>query len=156
MWVSTSSLTVLFVISSVSIFEWQCCFSHWKDTVNTIVTDMLEWPHRIVVPIGGIPVDTRYLHFYEYSSDQALHLSVPYLLNPCNVLMGKVDFGLLQFATYILAKKKQKTRLCIYLRNDLLEINSYCCSFPVSMWIQVFQLFRIQIHVRKQRSSGFW
>ncbi|KAJ8573242.1 hypothetical protein K7X08_009753 [Anisodus acutangulus] len=28
------------------------------DTVNTIVTDMLEWPHRIVVPIGGIPVDT--------------------------------------------------------------------------------------------------
>ncbi|GAB2290876.1 hypothetical protein Dimus_025140 [Dionaea muscipula] len=27
------------------------------DTVNTIVTDMLEWPHRIVVPIGGIPVD---------------------------------------------------------------------------------------------------
>ncbi|XP_055817343.1 calcium-dependent lipid-binding protein-like [Solanum dulcamara] len=28
------------------------------DTVNTIVTDMLEWPHRIVVPIGGIPMDT--------------------------------------------------------------------------------------------------
>ncbi|KAL3381285.1 hypothetical protein AABB24_001424 [Solanum stoloniferum] len=28
------------------------------DTVNTIVMDMLEWPHRIVVPIGGIPVDT--------------------------------------------------------------------------------------------------
>lgn len=27
------------------------------DTVNTIVTDMLKWPHRIVVPIGGIPVD---------------------------------------------------------------------------------------------------
>ncbi|KAK6777406.1 hypothetical protein RDI58_024123 [Solanum bulbocastanum] len=29
-----------------------------EDTVNSIVTDMLEWPHRIVVPIGGIPVDT--------------------------------------------------------------------------------------------------
>ncbi|KAK6142871.1 hypothetical protein DH2020_023219 [Rehmannia glutinosa] len=28
------------------------------DTVNSIVTDMLQWPHRIVVPIGGIPVDT--------------------------------------------------------------------------------------------------
>lgn len=81
-------------------------FSHWKDTVNTIVTDMLEWPHRIVVPIA--PVDTRYLHFYEYSSDQALHLSVPYLLNPCNVLMAKVDFGLLQFATYKLAEKNRK------------------------------------------------
>ncbi|XP_031399262.1 synaptotagmin-4-like isoform X2 [Punica granatum] len=28
------------------------------DTVHSIVTDMLQWPHRIVVPIGGIPVDT--------------------------------------------------------------------------------------------------
>ncbi|GMH21679.1 hypothetical protein Nepgr_023521 [Nepenthes gracilis] len=27
------------------------------DTVNSIVTDTLQWPHRIVVPIGGIPVD---------------------------------------------------------------------------------------------------
>lgn len=31
------------------------------DTVNTIVSDMLEWPHRIVVPIGGVPVDTSEL-----------------------------------------------------------------------------------------------
>nr|GMD62373.1 synaptotagmin-5 [Ipomoea batatas] len=28
------------------------------DTVESIVTDMLQWPHRIVVPIGGIPLDT--------------------------------------------------------------------------------------------------
>ncbi|BAT97812.1 hypothetical protein VIGAN_09137100 [Vigna angularis var. angularis] len=27
------------------------------DTVNSIVTDMLQWPHRIVVPLGGIPCD---------------------------------------------------------------------------------------------------
>ncbi|XP_019161057.1 PREDICTED: synaptotagmin-4-like [Ipomoea nil] len=27
-------------------------------TVNSIVTDTLQWPHRIVVPIGGLPVDT--------------------------------------------------------------------------------------------------
>lgn len=27
------------------------------DTVNTIVKDMLQWPHRIVVPIGGAGVD---------------------------------------------------------------------------------------------------
>ncbi|CDP17806.1 unnamed protein product [Coffea canephora] len=27
------------------------------DTVNSIVTDMLQWPHRIVVPVGGTPVD---------------------------------------------------------------------------------------------------
>lgn len=31
------------------------------DTVHTIVTDMLQWPHRIVVPIGGISVDTSEL-----------------------------------------------------------------------------------------------
>ncbi|KAL6498787.1 hypothetical protein OROGR_028334 [Orobanche gracilis] len=31
------------------------------DTVSSIVTDMLQWPHRIVVPIGGIPVDTSEL-----------------------------------------------------------------------------------------------
>ncbi|XP_043716577.1 calcium-dependent lipid-binding protein-like isoform X2 [Telopea speciosissima] len=27
------------------------------DTVESIITDMLQWPHRIVVPIGGVPVD---------------------------------------------------------------------------------------------------
>ncbi|GFP86005.1 synaptotagmin-5 [Phtheirospermum japonicum] len=30
------------------------------DTVTSIVADMLQWPHRIVVPIGGIPVDIRF------------------------------------------------------------------------------------------------
>ncbi|KAI4367933.1 hypothetical protein MLD38_016556 [Melastoma candidum] len=31
------------------------------DIVNSIVTDTLQWPHRIVVPLGGIPVDTSEL-----------------------------------------------------------------------------------------------
>ncbi|XP_051129910.1 calcium-dependent lipid-binding protein-like [Andrographis paniculata] len=31
------------------------------DTVTSIVTDTLQWPHRIVVPIGGLPVDTSEL-----------------------------------------------------------------------------------------------
>ncbi|KAK1425231.1 hypothetical protein QVD17_20579 [Tagetes erecta] len=31
------------------------------DTVKTIVTDMLQWPHRIVVQIGGVNVDTSEL-----------------------------------------------------------------------------------------------
>ncbi|KAK6920228.1 Synaptotagmin, SMP domain [Dillenia turbinata] len=31
------------------------------DTVNSIITDMLQWPHRIVVPLGGVPVDTSEL-----------------------------------------------------------------------------------------------
>lgn len=37
---------------------------------------MLQWPHRLVVPIGGVPVDTRYVtcimilyvHIYMYLS----------------------------------------------------------------------------------------
>lgn len=29
-----------------------------EDTVDSIVSDTLQWPHRIVVPIGGVPVDT--------------------------------------------------------------------------------------------------
>ncbi|KAI7994894.1 hypothetical protein LOK49_LG11G01000 [Camellia lanceoleosa] len=29
--------------------------------MDSIVTDMLQWPHRIVVPIGGIAVDTSEL-----------------------------------------------------------------------------------------------
>ncbi|XVF73350.1 hypothetical protein PTKIN_Ptkin12aG0194500 [Pterospermum kingtungense] len=28
------------------------------DTVDNIVADMLQWPHRIVVPLGGVSVDT--------------------------------------------------------------------------------------------------
>lgn len=31
------------------------------DTVESIVSDTLQWPHRIVVPIGGVPVDTSEL-----------------------------------------------------------------------------------------------
>ncbi|KAJ6852061.1 synaptotagmin-5-like isoform X1 [Iris pallida] len=31
------------------------------DTVNTIVSDQLQWPHRIVVPLGGVDVDTSEL-----------------------------------------------------------------------------------------------
>lgn len=32
--------------------------------MESIVTDMLQWPHRIVVPIGGIPVDTRLVRIF--------------------------------------------------------------------------------------------
>lgn len=38
------------------------------DTVNTIVTDMLQWPHRIVVPLGGIPVDISDLELKPHGS----------------------------------------------------------------------------------------
>ncbi|CAJ2671149.1 calcium-dependent lipid-binding protein-like isoform X2 [Trifolium pratense] len=43
------------------------------DTVTSIVTDMLQWPHRIVVPLGGIPVDTSEL---ELKPQGRLHVTV--------------------------------------------------------------------------------
>jgi hypothetical protein len=30
-----------------------------QDTVASLITDMLQWPHRIVVPLGGVDVDVR-------------------------------------------------------------------------------------------------
>ncbi|KAI6691577.1 hypothetical protein NL676_028405 [Syzygium grande] len=33
------------------------------DTMNSIVTDSLQWPHRIVVPLGGIPVDIHQISY---------------------------------------------------------------------------------------------
>lgn len=59
------------------------------DTVNTIVTDMLQWPHRIVVPIGGIPVDISDL---ELKPQGKLTLTVVKANNLKNMeMIGKSD-----------------------------------------------------------------
>ncbi|KAM6584936.1 hypothetical protein CsatB_011938 [Cannabis sativa] len=59
------------------------------DTVNTIVTDMLQWPHRIVVPIGGLPVDTSDL---ELKPQGKLSLTVVKANNLKNMeMIGKSD-----------------------------------------------------------------
>jgi hypothetical protein len=60
-----------------------------QDTVNTIVTDMLQWPHRIVVPIGGLPVDTSDL---ELKPQGKLSLTVVKANNLKNMeMIGKSD-----------------------------------------------------------------
>ncbi|XP_021280205.1 synaptotagmin-4 [Herrania umbratica] len=59
------------------------------DTVNTIVTDMLQWPHRIVVPIGGIPVDTSEL---ELKPEGKLTVTVVKAIDLKNMeMIGKSD-----------------------------------------------------------------
>ncbi|XP_010523704.1 PREDICTED: synaptotagmin-4-like [Tarenaya hassleriana] len=59
------------------------------DTVNSIVKDMLQWPHRIVVPIGGIPVDTSEL---ELKPQGKLTVTVARASNLKNKeLIGKSD-----------------------------------------------------------------
>ncbi|KAI3504356.1 hypothetical protein L1887_32958 [Cichorium endivia] len=60
-----------------------------EDTVTSIITDMLQWPHRIVVPLGGIPVDTSEL---ELKPQGKLMLTVVKAHNLKNMeMMGKSD-----------------------------------------------------------------
>lgn len=59
------------------------------DTVNTIVSDMLQWPHRIVVPIGGVGVDTSDL---ELKPQGQLTLTIVKATNLKNMeMIGKSD-----------------------------------------------------------------
>ncbi|EOX96161.1 Calcium-dependent lipid-binding (CaLB domain) family protein isoform 2 [Theobroma cacao] len=59
------------------------------DTVDTIITDMLQWPHRIVVPIGGIPVDTSEL---ELKPEGTLTVTVVKAIDLKNMeMIGKSD-----------------------------------------------------------------
>ncbi|KAL4567129.1 hypothetical protein LXL04_022703 [Taraxacum kok-saghyz] len=60
-----------------------------EDTVTSIITDMLQWPHRIVVPLGGIPVDTSEL---ELKPQGKLMLTIVKAHNLKNMeMMGKSD-----------------------------------------------------------------
>uniref|UniRef100_A0A7N0UPW1 Uncharacterized protein n=1 Tax=Kalanchoe fedtschenkoi TaxID=63787 RepID=A0A7N0UPW1_KALFE len=59
------------------------------DTVTSIVTDMLQWPHRIVVPLGGVPVDTSDL---ELKPQGKLNLTVVKANDLKNMeMIGKSD-----------------------------------------------------------------
>ncbi|XP_076944063.1 calcium-dependent lipid-binding protein-like isoform X2 [Bidens hawaiensis] len=59
------------------------------DTVTSIITDMLQWPHRIVVPLGGVPVDTSDL---ELKPQGKLMLTIVKAHNLKNMeMMGKSD-----------------------------------------------------------------
>ncbi|CAA2996420.1 synaptotagmin-5 isoform X1 [Olea europaea subsp. europaea] len=61
----------------------------YKDTVTSIITDMLQWPHRIVVPIGGIPVDTSELELKPQGKIKITVLRANNLKN--KELIGKSD-----------------------------------------------------------------
>ncbi|KAG4925460.1 hypothetical protein AAZX31_18G204700 [Glycine max] len=59
------------------------------DMVNTIVTDTLQWPHRIVVPLGGIPVDTSELELKPQGTLRATVIKANDLKNM--EMIGKSD-----------------------------------------------------------------
>ncbi|KAF5761466.1 putative C2 domain, calcium-dependent lipid-binding transcriptional regulator, plant [Helianthus annuus] len=76
------------------------------DTVKTIVTDMLQWPHRIVVPIGGLNVDTSDL---ELKPQGLVSLTIVKANNLKNMeMIGKSD----PYVTaYIRPLEKFKTKV---------------------------------------------
>ncbi|KAM7508728.1 hypothetical protein LguiA_019181 [Lonicera macranthoides] len=91
------------------------------DTVNTIVTDMLQWPHRIVVPIGGIPVDTSDLELKPQGN-----LTVTVL--KANNLKNKEFIG------------KSDPYVVVYIR-PLFKVKTKCIENNLNpVWNQVFEL----------------
>ncbi|KAI3731910.1 hypothetical protein L1987_63102 [Smallanthus sonchifolius] len=76
------------------------------DTVKTIVKDMLQWPHRIVVPIGGVLADTSDLELKPHGQ---LTLTIVKANNLKNMeMIGKSD----PYATaYIRPLEKFKTKV---------------------------------------------
>ncbi|XP_071688711.1 calcium-dependent lipid-binding protein-like [Rutidosis leptorrhynchoides] len=60
-----------------------------EDTVNSIITDMLQWPHRIVVPLGGVPVDTSDLELKPQGKLMLTIMKADHLKNM--EMMGKSD-----------------------------------------------------------------
>uniref|UniRef100_A0A7N0T4K8 Uncharacterized protein n=1 Tax=Kalanchoe fedtschenkoi TaxID=63787 RepID=A0A7N0T4K8_KALFE len=81
------------------------------DTVDTIVKDTLQWPHRIVVPIGGGPVDTSDL---ELKPQGSLTVTVVKANDLKNIeMIGKSDPYVV---VYIRPLFKVKTKV---VENDL-------------------------------------
>ncbi|KAJ9556554.1 hypothetical protein OSB04_011168 [Centaurea solstitialis] len=60
-----------------------------EDTVTSIITDMLQWPHRIVVPLGGTPVDTSELELKPQGKLTITIVKADHLKNM--EMMGKSD-----------------------------------------------------------------
>uniref|UniRef100_A0A7N0V7T7 C2 domain-containing protein n=1 Tax=Kalanchoe fedtschenkoi TaxID=63787 RepID=A0A7N0V7T7_KALFE len=91
------------------------------DTVDTIVKDTLQWPHRIVVPIGGGPVDTSDL---ELKPQGSLTVTVVKANDLKNIeMIGKSDPYVV---VYIRPLFKVKTKV---VENDLNPV-----------WNQTFEL----------------
>ncbi|GAB4855921.1 Beta-galactosidase 8 [Ancistrocladus abbreviatus] len=66
------------------------------DTVESIMTDTLEWPYRTVVLIGGIPVDISHnsTEFWQKSKDGGLDVIETYVFwNLHELVRGQYDFS---------------------------------------------------------------
>ncbi|RLN40363.1 synaptotagmin-5-like [Panicum miliaceum] len=60
-----------------------------EDTVASLITDMLQWPHRIVVPLGGVDVDVSDLELKPHGKLTVTVVRADSLKN--KELIGKSD-----------------------------------------------------------------
>ncbi|RLN19874.1 synaptotagmin-5-like [Panicum miliaceum] len=60
-----------------------------EDTVASLITDMLQWPHRIVVPLGGVDVDVSDLELKPHGKLTVTVVRAESLKN--KELIGKSD-----------------------------------------------------------------
>ncbi|KAL5210542.1 hypothetical protein ABZP36_006165 [Zizania latifolia] len=76
------------------------------DTVASLITDMLQWPHRIVVPLGGVDVDISDLELKPHGKLTVTVVRAESLKN--KELIGKSDPYV---SLYIRPMFKEKTRV---------------------------------------------
>ncbi|KAL6645909.1 hypothetical protein ACP70R_017517 [Stipagrostis hirtigluma subsp. patula] len=76
------------------------------DTVSSLITDMLQWPHRIVVPLGGVDVDISDLELMPQGKLTVTVVRAESLKN--KELIGKSDPYTVMF---IRPMFKEKTRV---------------------------------------------
>lgn len=75
------------------------------DTVKSIVTDMLQWPHRIVVPLGGVDVDISELELKPHGKLTVTVVKASALKN--KEMIGKSDpYAVLQIRPMFKVKTK--------------------------------------------------
>ncbi|KAJ6679535.1 CALCIUM-DEPENDENT LIPID-BINDING (CALB DOMAIN) FAMILY PROTEIN [Salix purpurea] len=114
------------------------------DTVNSIVTDMLQWPHRIVVPIGGIPVDTSRSCDYDCCVLPAMELLASH---NCDGHSGhQFEFEL---------KPQGKLTVMVVKANDLKNMEMIGKSDPYAL-VYIRPMFKFKTHVVDNDLNPVW
>ncbi|KAB5527009.1 hypothetical protein DKX38_020856 [Salix brachista] len=114
------------------------------DTVNSIVMDMLQWPHRIVVPIGGIPVDTSRSCDYDCCVFPAMELLASH---NCDGHSGH------QFELEL--KPQGKLTVMVVKANDLKNMEMIGKSDPYAL-VYIRPMFKFKTHVVDNDLNPVW
>lgn len=126
-----------------------------QDTVDTIVSDMLKWPHRIVVPIGGIPVDLR-LHNLSFVSLCIYEIGARYLLVCiCSYPWAIVFFPLNKICSELELKPQGKLTLTVVKANSLKNMEMIGKSDPYAV-VHIRPLFKYKTKTVENNLNPVW